>query len=922
MTPERWSQVNDVLHGAMEVPPDKRADYLDHACAADSALRREVESLLAADEQARTSFLESAPLGLTKGTRLGDYEVRSKLGAGGMGEVYRALDLRLRREVAIKILPGFASSDPERLRRFEQEALATAALNDPNILAVYQMGTHEGAPYLVSELLEGETLRELVTRGRIALRKAIDFGIQITRGLAAAHNKGIVHRDLKPENLFVTKDGRAKILDFGLAKLSQRHSSSPHSALTVGSETEPGRVMGTVGYMSPEQVRGQSADHRADIFAFGAILYEMLTGQRAFQKPTSAETMASILNEEPPPLSQTNLQIPPGLQRVVHRCLEKNQEHRFQSASDLTFALEALSDSGSSATHNLADTKSDARGRRIAVAAVGVLAGLSLVLWLGRSPAVPTVEAVTQVTDDGEQKWGLQTDGTRIYFSEGQSGSGRLEQVSVTGGDAAELPTHLVNPAIAAVSKDGSQLLVLADSTFRQPSSLWYVPVPSGAARRVGNVVVAGAGLFPDGRIVYTLGKAVYFADHDGSNAHKLVEVDGNPESLSVSPDGKRIAFTSDTLDVLPTSIYEVSSDGTGLHRILNAGQDGLPSQICCARWTPNAAFLVFLARSTWRWDLWALPQNNFPRKAMPVRLTNGPLSYGATAMSPDGRQLFAVGNKRRGEAVRYDLKTQQLVPYFGSISAFDFNFSRDGKWVVYLTYPDHALWRSRPDGSDRLQLSYPPTQAIYPRISSDGSRVTFSTPDYQSYMIGINGGTPQKVTENAVSLDWSPDGNTLTFTSIAKGKAFGEPNQVHLRTMDLISRKIFDVPGSEGKFGAFYVNQDTMIAVTEDSTRFFLLDLKTGTWSDFFASPDTFISWKVAPDGKYLYCATAGPDPKILRINVANHKPETLMNLKNVQPIVDLYEATEIDIAPDGSPVFARDRGTEEIYALSVKWP
>jgi hypothetical protein len=297
-------------------------------------------------------------------------------------------------------------------------------------------------------------------------------------------------------------------------------------------------------------------------------------------------------------------------------------------------------------------------------------------------------------------------------------------------------------------------------------------------------------------------------------------------------------------------------------------------------------------------------------------------LSYAAAAISLDGRQLFAVGNKRRGEAVRYDLKTQQLFPYFGSISAFEFNFSRDGKWVVYLTYPDHALWRSRPDGSDRLQLTYPPMQAIYPRISPDGSRVTFSTPDYQSYMIGINGGTPQQVTENAVSLVWSPDGNTLTFSSAAKGKAFGEPNQLHLRTMDLASGKISDVPGSEGKFGAFYVDQNTMIAVAEDTTRFFLLDLKTGKWSDFFASPDPFISWKVTPDGKYLYCATAGADPKILRINVANHKPETLMSLKNVQPIFDMYAGTEIDIAPDGSPVFARDRGTEEIYALSVRWP
>src|SRR5438552_1917038 len=270
-------------------------------------------------------------MALTPGTKLGPYEIQSLLGAGGMGEVYRARDPQLGRDIAIKILPTFLSQDPDRLRRFEQEARAAAALNHPNILAVFQMGTYEVAPYLVSELLEGGTLREQLVRGPMLLRKAIDCGVQIARGLSAAHEKGIVHRDLKPENLFITKDGRVKILDFGLAKLVRRQNSSDHSAITA-SATEPGVVMGTVGYMSPEQVCGKTADRRADIFAFGAILYEMLTGKRAFQKPTSAETMSAILNEDPPGISQSGLRVPPALQRVVHRCLEKSPEQRFQSA--------------------------------------------------------------------------------------------------------------------------------------------------------------------------------------------------------------------------------------------------------------------------------------------------------------------------------------------------------------------------------------------------------------------------------------------------------------------------------------------------------------------------------------------------------------------------------------------------------------
>src|SRR5580700_6860355 len=283
-------------------------------------------------------------MNLTSGTRLGPYEIVSPLGAGGMGEVYKARDTRLKREVAIKVLPPAFSLDADRLRRFEQEALATAALNHPNILAVFDVGTHEGAPYLVSELLEGETLREQLGRGKMAVRKAIDYGVQVARGLASAHEKGIVHRDLKPENLFVTKDGRVKILDFGLAKLTQPQSGSDSKAPTIGGETEPGAVMGTVGYMSPEQVRGKKSDHRTDIFSFGAILYEMLAGKRAFQKTTSADTMSAILNEDPASVSQVMANIPPALQRVVHRCLEKNPEQRFQSASDLAFALDALSE--------------------------------------------------------------------------------------------------------------------------------------------------------------------------------------------------------------------------------------------------------------------------------------------------------------------------------------------------------------------------------------------------------------------------------------------------------------------------------------------------------------------------------------------------------------------------------------------------
>src|SRR3989454_4931588 len=289
------------------------------------------------------------------GTRLGRYEIRAQIGEGGMGEVYRARDTQLGRDVAVKVLPSTYSVDEQRLSRFEQEASAASALNHPNILIVHDIGSHEGSLYVVSELLEGETLRKRISGAPLAQRRAIEYALKVANGLAAAHEKGIVHRDLKPDNIFITKDGRVKILDFGIAKLTQAEGSQSQTDIpTRRVDTGPGVVMGTVGYMSPEQVRGQAVDHRSDIFSFGAILYEMLSGRRAFHGESAADTMSAILKEDPPDLSDTNQKISPNLERLVNHCLEKNPEERFHSASDLAFALEALSGSTTTSTQTVA----------------------------------------------------------------------------------------------------------------------------------------------------------------------------------------------------------------------------------------------------------------------------------------------------------------------------------------------------------------------------------------------------------------------------------------------------------------------------------------------------------------------------------------------------------------------------------------
>jgi eukaryotic-like serine/threonine-protein kinase len=481
---------------------------------------------------------------LTIASTLGPYEIRSEIGAGGMGEVYRAHDTRLGRDVAIKVLPAHFSSDPDRLRRFEQEARAAAALNHPNILAVHQLGTYEGMPYLVSELLHGETLRETLRRGPLPLRKAVDYAMQIANGLAAAHEKGIVHRDLKPENLFLIRDGRVKILDFGLAKLTQTSDvSTTDRTFTQHDGTNPGSVMGTAGYMSPEQVRGEPADHRADLFALGAIFYEMLTGTRAFRKPTAAETMTAVLNEDPTPIAQLAPATPLGLQRVVQRCLEKNPAQRFQSALDLSFAVEGLTGSSSSSIA-VAGRQSRPRWPWAAAGPILVLAAAFLAWWKV-PPAVPVVESITQLTDDGEPKdRKLVTDGTRIYFNEGQTHSWKLAQIAVTGGPTAVVDTKIADPQIAALTTAGSALLALAGGRGDADYPLWLIPLPAGEPRPLAGTAALDASFFPDGRLLLAKGRDLFVTDNDGANPRKLASMPGivilgDP---SVSPDGNSMS--------------------------------------------------------------------------------------------------------------------------------------------------------------------------------------------------------------------------------------------------------------------------------------------------------------------------------------------------------------------------------------------
>lgn len=862
---------------------------------------------------------------LTSGTMLGQYEILSPVGAGSMGEVYRARDTLLDREVAIKILPDLVSSSRDRLLRFEQEAKAAAALNHPNILAVYQMGNYEGTPYLVSELLEGKTLSETIRRGPLPLRKALDYGIQIAEGLAAAHKKGIVHRDLKPDNLFVTKEGRVKILDFGLAKVLEKQGSSISQAPTL---TLPGVAIGTVGYMSPEQVRGLASDHRTDIFAFGAILYEMVMGKRSFQKPTEADTITAILNEEPPSMSQISPDTPPGVERVVRRCLEKNAEQRFQSASDLAFALEALSEPSSAASGIYPIPRQEPARVNLAYVVAGatliVVMALCVYLLLG-SPRGPHIANYVQLTHDGQPKSLIGTDGTRLYLSlgevkEGSFRSSGVAEMSVGGGEPmklAHLPSVDVSPL--DLSPNGSEILVVRGQGAPPRGPLWSFPVLGGSPRKLGDFVAERAAWSPDGKMIgYTNLRELFVANADGSQPRKLAEVTGDILNLAWSPDGRSLRFdSSESAGTLGQQLeWEVAEDGSGLHRLL-AGWHNPPNE-CCGRWSPDGKFFVFQSQD----QIWALPKSGplFGGDPKPLQLTSSPLSLSSPIPSKDGKKLFVMGRIYRGQLTRYDANTKQFVPFLGGISAEFVDFSKDGQWVAYVSYRDGTLWRSKVDGSERLELTYPPMYPVLPRWSPDGKKIIFfefavsADKPARMYEISPDGGSPQLILpdDRSQQLDpnWSPDGTKIIFA----GESNDPSSAIHI--LDLASHRVSDVPGSQGLYSPRWSpHGNHLLAFSADSQTLLLYDFATQKWTPLATGSLGWLCW--SHDGQYVYVLDFSAKDAIVRIHVSDHKVEPVADLSNM--ITAGRYGAALALAPDDSPLMLRDTGSQDVY--SVDW-
>jgi len=654
---------------------------------------------------------------LAAGFRLGPYTILAPLGAGGMGEVYRARDPRLGREVAVKVLPEGVSGDADRLRRFEQEARAASALNHPNILTVFDTGSQDGTVYLVTELLEGETLRERLSGGALPVRKAVEIAVQIARGLAAAHEKGIVHRDLKPENLFLTRDGRVKILDFGLARLQP---SNIAEAPTILTGTEPGVVLGTVGYMAPEQVRGQSADHRADVFALGAVLYEMLAGRRAFQKDSAAETMTAILREEPPDLAESGRVIPGGVERVVRHCLEKDPQHRFQSASDFAFGLESLS-ALSAAALPPATT-----GRRRSLLRIAAVAGLLLAAailagvlaqrhWGQREP--PRFQRLT-FRRGNVLAARFAPDGQTIVHS--ATWDGEPIQIFTTRTDSPEARSlGLPSALLQSISPGGEMLidLIRRENNIRVGSTLAQVPLAGGAPRPILEARSVWADWAPDGK---SFGMLLHLDDEariEYPRGKVLWRSVSNAWDLQVAPAGDALAFCEARGGTLSFVVLDragkvvTRSDGWGLPQ----GIAHTRSPAGCVGWSPDGGEVWFAAaRPGGESGLYALTRGGEVRP-----LLHAPGTLALLDVGRDGRVLLAQFNPRRSIVVRAPGETAERdLSWFEDSEPAD--LSADGRWILFSDRgrrggEQMSVYLRGTDGSPAVRLGDGWAQALSP---------------------------------------------------------------------------------------------------------------------------------------------------------------------------------------------------------------
>jgi serine/threonine protein kinase len=815
---------------------------------------------------------------LSQGSTLGPYEIVAPIGAGGMGEVYRARDTRLGRDVAIKVLPKGRGTDADALARFEREGQAIAALSHPNILAIHDVGHHEDVVYTVSELLEGETLGQRLASGPLPVRKAIEYGTQVAQGLAAAHGRGVVHRDLKPENVFLTRDGQAKILDFGLAKMDAPHSSPGEADKTVtkmASHTMPGVVMGTPGYMSPEQVRGQAVDHRSDIFTLGAMLYEMLTGRRAFAEATPADTSSAILNKEPQEISELQPDVPPSVEVVIHHCLEKNPEERFQSARDLAFALQRLS--SLSVTSAAAETAVQESPRRrsgllavLAVLIVGTALVAAYVIGEGSAGTEPPSFLRLTFQRGSIRSARVAADGQTIVYGAAWDGD-PIRLFSTRPDSPASRQLDLPDADILAISSKG-EMAISVGRTFLSPhqntGTLARVALAGGAPRLILENVQE-ADWSPDG------GELAVVHEVDGHNRLEypigkvLFETTGWIGSPRVSPDGQRIAILE----------HELRWDDGGWVTVIDLQGN---RERLTQRWSSSGG----LAWSRGGDEIWFTAGSGSSARALRVVDLSGNhrVVYEQTNqltlfdLLPDGKALLGSTNRRREVRFGTAGEERNLSWLDWSLSTF---LSQDGSMLLIneqgqASREDYSIYLRSSDGSTPVHIGIGIPMAISPDGSWAVSRVSGAENNLVLFPTGAGSPRELATVHDQTWAGWFPDGRSLLFSTGGGDETFrlyvheldGETRQ--LPGESLLIEPFSDPIAPDGKH--FFARG------LSEPARIFSVDGGEPQPIAGLDPADSVVRWST--DGRWLYFYQRGMPAIYGRIEVATGNREVLGEL------------------------------------------
>ena len=794
------AKIEEIYHAALEKSPSERDEFLKQTCGDDNELRREVESLLEFDEQA-ADFIETPPEDLAaalfeKGTNqniigktLNHYRVLSPLGAGGMGEVYLAEDMKLGRKIALKLLPQQFSTDAERQKRFEQEARAVSALNHPNIITIYEIETAENVNFIATEFIDGQTLRERITEKSFSAEETVEIAIQITSALESAHLVGIIHRDIKPANIMIRRDGIVKVLDFGLAKLTMQGGDS--GSFETREQTAPNRVMGTINYMSPEQALGEKVDARTDIFSFGVVLYEMLSGASPFAGTSDAAIYNATINKNPPSLSESNREIPSELDQIISRAIEKNRDARYQTASDLNRDLQRLKQNSSTenpVNYSAKSSKTNFVKILFPLAAVFLLAALAFgyFRYFGKETNPPNVAQnfnFTQFTSGGDELYpSLSPDSKTVIFASRKSGNWDIYFQRIGGANAINLTENSPDTDYQAVySPDGEQI---AFHSERDGGGLFVMGATGENVRRVsdfgflpawspdGKEIAFCKTNFEDPSALYNSSGAIWVLNLASGEKREIFSQDSYQPGWS--PNGERIAFWT-VGDGGTRSIKTVSRTGGEAVVVTdNSLLDWNPV------WSPDGKYLYFSSNRGGSMNFWRvkIDEKSGVPQANPEPFTTPSTYSGYLAFSPNGKTFAYVQTVNSSNIVQaeFNPNTETIAAKTTDITQsgrIDRNpsVSPDGEWIAFDAIKDKQedLFLMKPDGSNLRQLTNDIDKDRAPRWSPDGKKLMFysnRSGKYQTWTIKTDGSDLSQVNPTADFFSllsfWSPDNSKI----------------------------------------------------------------------------------------------------------------------------------------------------------------